>query len=213
MLKIPNGKKHLVWCRIAKTASKSTVATLSESRAYRYIKDSINNHVVYVPEKQVLTVLELEDLAKINININDCYIFTIVRNPYDRVLSGWNYHSSFHESKNTHISFLSRLKNPPQCPKDKNAKPDKYSSWIHFTKSMTESISYNGQMRANHIIKFENYESEFVDFCTQIGLNISSTHHFNVGIDCSDRNFSSEEIDEINKLFAEDFENFNYIKR
>ncbi len=209
MLKIPNGKKHLVWCRIAKTAGKSTVATLNENGAYLYIRDITHKNKKYKPEEQVLSVGDIEDLKKIKIDINDCYIFTIFRNPYDRVFSGWNYHPSF---KNKIINFLSILKNPPKC-KNIEKNPGQHSSWWHFTKTMTESISCNGQLVADHIIRFENYESEFIDFCQKIGLNVSSAHRFNVGKDHSHNEFSREEIDEINKLFADDFKNFNYDKK
>lgn len=212
MLKIPNGKKYMVFIKICKTGSTSTVKTFKDLNAAIYIQDIFVRGGKYNPEEQILYVQELSDLKRLNIDVKDCFLFTIARNPYDRALSGWHYHPSFKDAN----SFLDTLKNPPQCAeelRDPNL-PNwhAYSSFLHLTKSMTESLTCDGKFHIDHFIKLENYDKEFVPFCENIGLNSPQTfcEKKNVDKKYAETKLSRDELDAINKLFANDFTNFGY---
>lgn len=176
-MEIPNGKKHLVWVRIAKTGSMSTERTLSKLGVFLTLSRVLKNRKCYKPGKHILCVDDLNKLDDVGVNIDDCYVFTVVRNPYERALSGWRGHTWF-KWKNKY-DFLKVLKNPPQRPdkfyRDLRDKKEKMleSAWRHFTKTMTQTCSVNDELRIDTVIKLENYNEELTAFLNKIGFKKS----------------------------------------
>jgi len=199
---IPNGKKYVVWVRIAKTGSTSTENTLISLESLIKYKDVLNKPDSFDSKKQIIRVVDLDQLKNINIDVEDCFIFTVVRNPYRRALSGWFFHGWFREKDN----FTQALKKPPQ-------KHENEGAWRHFTKTMTQHLLYNNQIRVDHVIKLENYDEEFSKFLQeQLGFLKSDFILLKKNISNSNnKKISREELDMMNKIFKNDFENFDYL--
>jgi hypothetical protein len=74
------------------------------------------------------------------------YIFTFIRNPYDRIVSGWNY------INNNKISFKDYL--------DINYKDNSYNYWHVFMPQTRHIVDTDGKIHINYIGKLENLEND-----------------------------------------------------
>jgi hypothetical protein len=88
----------------------------------------------------------------------ECYkdykIFTVIRNPYDRFVSGWKYCKS---TQNLDINHL--LKHLPRSGHDN----------IHITKRQSEFIFKDDKPIYNYLLYFENLQNNFDQLCDRIG--------------------------------------------
>jgi len=200
---IPNGKKYVVWVRIAKTGSTSTEDTLIHMQSFVKYQTVLKDPNKLDPNRHIIRVTDLSQLTEGDIDMDECFIFAVVRNPYQRALSGWNYHKWFRAKDN----FTHALKNPPQKDKDKEE-----GAWRHFTKTMTQHLLYDNRLRIDHVIKLENYDEEFSKFlCEKLGFSKSDFNILKKNANGKKKqNISREELDLINKRFADDFKNFGY---
>ena len=129
-------------------------------------------------------------------------IFCFVRNPYDRVVSAWNYLTKKH---NLDIPF------------DKYIEMDEEVSdfeYIHvFMPQYYNIIDEFNNIKAKYVGKFENLYEDFKNILKKIGCN----ENFDIE---KKNNFEHDKIikyiknqkilDKINKLFKLDFEYFGY---
>ena len=133
--------------------------------------------------------------------LKNYYIFTIVRNPYDRFLSGWK-------------SIMKKNKNekditPNYFHKNYNKIRDK----IHINLTQTQHLSdtYN---YLNKVYYFENFLESYNDINNKFNCNgIQNPSKKNKTIEIDFEEFMTEKIiNHINIKFDEDFKNFNYKK-
>lgn len=135
---------------------------------------------------------------------NNYYIFTFIRNPYDRIISGWNYINKYNLSfKNYLNSYL-----------ENNLEINAYDYWHVFMTQTRHIINTNGKIRCDYIAKFENLEHELkiilnhLDFkdIFHVPYKKNSKEH-----EKYDLYYDEKTYEEVKILMKEDFDNFEKI--
>ena len=136
------------------------------------------------------------------------YTFTVVRNPWDKVVSHYHYRL---------------LRNRT----DLATNPISFKEWVHLTYGAQDSFYYDapklfmpqvdwlcdrdGKIVVDFICRFENLNSDFANVCARLNLNVSLPH-----VKASNRghytDYYDEETSEIVKAwFKKDIETFGYV--
>lgn len=130
----------------------------------------------------------------------DYLIFSIVRNPWDRFISGWKYCNT---TKNNSLNDV--LIKLPTFEENEH-------DFIHLTRTQCDTIYKKEKLIPNFVIKFENMQSDFDKLCTLINkpkvllkkLNETKHDHYRTY-------FTSEESKYIFKSkYNEDIEKLEY---
>ena len=132
---------------------------------------------------------------------NRYFIFTFVRNPYDRMVSGWNYINKYN------IGFKDYM--------NVNWNASDYDYWHVFMTQSRHIIGNNGKIRANFIGKLENLEVDLKIVLNQLGIkNIIHQPFFKnkKNHKKSIEYYDNEVLEKVNLLIKEDLENFGYLK-
>jgi hypothetical protein len=138
---------------------------------------------------------------------NSYTLFCFVRNPYDRLISGWNYLNSKH---NINIPFNEYIY------KECDVSDFEY---VHsFMSQYNHMIDENNNFSINLLGKFENIEEDFKNILSTIGFNENEIIH----AEDKKNNFSHESykeiinnqeiLDRVNIICNDDFKNFHYRK-
>ena len=169
-----------------------------------------NKYIIY-ENHQRLSILEND------YNINDLFIFTFVRNPYDRCISWFSYHknSDLEEYKNMTLNEWVKQ----GCKT--HWKIQNKTNWIIENKSPL--LQYNfieGNKQIDFIGKMENFENDCKEII-KILNNLFEKNQINkqivyknIKLNKSDNKeiLSDESKEIIYTLFKKDFEYFNYNK-
>lgn len=216
IVKYKNNKiKVGVFISIPKCASKTILEMFELGKNRDWDALYGENHFIMYENHQRLKVLEeLYDLSNM-------YIFTFVRNPYDRIKSWFYYHKNIknlnfykHKSLNEWISGGCKTHVFKQNGTD----------WNKENKSVLLQYNYiEGKSKIDFIGKIENFEND----CKEIILNLNNIFQKNnipkkitykdITNNTTDEKYKVEEITDENKeliynLFKKDFEYFNYDK-
>lgn len=130
--------------------------------------------------------------------------FTVVRNPYDRILSEFYCKWTIPKNKNCDKQkFNEIIRDNILCRIVKQHKLD-----FHYT----EQYRYIDSRHKIHIIKYENLCSEFDSLMLLYGLDLKLNEHTNISLKkrYSIIDFDQETISLINTVYQKDFEIFNY---
>jgi hypothetical protein len=150
-------------------------------------------------------------------NINDLFIFTFVRNPYDRCVSWFAYHknSDLEEYKNMTLNEWVKQ----GCKT--HWKIQNKTNWIEEKKSPLLQYNFiDGNKQIDFIGKIENFENDCKELI-KILNNLYVKNHINKQIvykNIKSNSSSNKEIlsyeskETIYILFKKDFEYFNYNK-
>ena len=128
--------------------------------------------------------------------IQNYLVFTVVRNPWDRFVSGWKYLSEYKK-----LSLDAVIANLPPEGHD----------YRHMTRpQMDVLVDAQGKFVPDVVLRFETLEDDFRELCKQLGkpftlpkVNTTSHNSFN--------EFTSQyQIDFIREHFKKDIDFFSY---
>jgi hypothetical protein len=139
--------------------------------------------------------------------------FTIIRNPYDRVVSSWKFLQKHNQIDLTFNDFL-----------DSSHTIDGYSYFHSFLNQYEQLLDINNNFDIDYIGTFENLNEDLCDILLKIGVD-KIMHRRELindiklnNSDSSNENYAECYINEIiiekvNKLFYNDFENFKQFNK
>jgi len=129
--------------------------------------------------------------------IKDYLVFTVVRNPWDRFVSGWKYLSDY---KN--LSLDEVIANLPREGHD----------YRHLTRpQMDILVDSNENFVPDVVLRFERLDDDFRKFCKQLGKPYDVLPKINPTSHKSFREFTSQyQIDFIREHYKKDVEFFSY---
>jgi hypothetical protein len=117
--------------------------------------------------------------------------FTVVRNPYDRLVSYWSYRRRSRETFDHFSRAMSKGASGIMAPQ--------------FGR-----VSINGELVVDYVLRFENLAQDWADFSSKFSLN-SNLGHENVGKHGPWTEFYSDELKGlIYPVYRIDFERFGY---
>jgi len=133
--------------------------------------------------------------------------FCFIRNPYERVLSGWKH---FNIIFNYNIDFYTYINNPKT--------PISISDIEYEHIFMSQKVfiqNENGDCGVDIIGRFEHLEDDFILILKQLGFNIiHKQKKINVSNKIQAENIvlDIQSVQRINELFKDDFDYFHYKK-
>jgi hypothetical protein len=205
--------KELVGCFISipKCATKTILRmfALGRNRDNHY-KEESNQHVIYENHQRLKILEERFDLDK-------KFVFTFVRNPYDRIKSWYNYHITTEPYKSQTLNEW--IQNG--CPT--HWKVQNQTNWRKENLSPLLQFNFvDGKTKVDFIGKIENFEEDCKLIITKLnklfednGLEkrISyKTLQANRSTDQTKEQITDENKELIYTMFRQDFEYFGYEK-
>ena len=142
---------------------------------------------------------------KIPDNLKEFYkddeLFCVVRNPYSKIVSSYNYANGKGANKKHLNEFI---KNKLE-DFDKN----KYWNGCHI---LPQHYYTHGKIKCNHILRYENLDKEYYDLMKNNNLNLKLPKNNISRKNVSTKDLNAESIKLINKAYDKDFKLFNYKK-
>lgn len=195
---------------IPKCATKSVlrIFKLGKNRDNHFDEKS-DQYIIY-ENHQILSVLEKR------FNLEDKYIFTFVRHPYQRIVSWFYYHKNIEPYKS--LTLNEWISNGCKTHWKKQNK----TNWIKD--NLSPLLQYNfikGNSKINYIGKIENFEQDCKNIIDQMNIlldqnNFSKISFTNIKVNsrsCPNKDTITEENKNlIYNMFKKDFEYFNYDK-
>lgn len=218
MMNTLNNKKHCIWVRQAKTGSTSVEHLLNDHGLFC----PLSQFSRYRSQKHILAVDELDKLKSVGIDIKDCWTWTVFRDPVDRFVSAYRGHTWAQDKTIDQLldEPLSRDEGPTTDPNWKNiqcfrnsrqcdCRRCRESAWRHIYRSATCACSYDGKLAIDHVMTFSLMWSEIDVMLTNLNIPHSMNEYHDNTSSRSRPNITSEQIDKIKALFADDYSNFS----
>lgn len=171
-----------------------TVSDKSYMRRLRTLgHPSINNYVKY-------------GYIKDGYNMDDYFKFAFVRNPWDRLLSGYFFRIQCLQSKETaSVSFRDWVIN------SKTREGHSFLNTGELYKTQLSYITFNKTKMVDFIGRYENLEQDWDFVCDQLQIKKQKLPHKNRSLHLSYINYYDEDtINLVGEHFKEDVENFGY---
>ncbi len=196
-------KSPVIWLRTPKTASSSIKIILnSQDRVFDW---TANPSVPLTSDDLERKIICVAASAKRKFSNQypeiweSAFKWVVVRNPFEKTLSAWNYVSGINEKP-----LLQLLETPPRLEEDKTA-------YTHFTLRQFDLLSDDGHIVVDKVIKYETIDSELGALFELFGLEFRGLPKVNRTVSrraYESLNFSEREA--IRKLFQKDFAEFDY---
>ena len=138
--------------------------------------------------KRLVWFLEVQNALD---KLENCKSFAISRDPYSKFVSSINYCGLSNEQ-------LLKMY-------DNNLKLS-HHNYIHILRTQTDTLSYNGRVFADKIIKYENFD-EVSEFFRSNGFKINIPH---INKTKKKLQLDKQMVDFVNQTYSEDFKNFGY---
>mmetsp|Transcript_13416 Transcript_13416/g.32307 ORF Transcript_13416/g.32307 Transcript_13416/m.32307 type:complete len:315 (+) Transcript_13416:66-1010(+) len=162
--------------------------------------------------------------------IDDAELFTVVRDPYDRLLSHYYYIKRIMKQADSNVNDPDKLnswikkKLSPMAEALKNKKPNStsyFQSDGHFIPQYDYVFDYHGEQVIKHVLRFERLHVDFESLMKKYNLSdtiiLSKTvngkqgkHTRNKGLAVP--NITIENMRKIDLVYSNDFEAFGYNK-
>lgn len=173
-------KNKLIFIHIPKCAG-STIERIFGTYPFKWDEVDYDKLVGWDKETNIhlqhATCQEIVDNNYIDKNIWDEYTkFTVIRNPWSRVIS------DYHFMKKQWMNDKERINNAPlkdylnNDGRFKDVLTDKTSLLYrgdHKT-SLYDYLHIDDKLVVDHIIRFENLQSDFIEFCKKFNININT---------------------------------------
>ena len=236
-----NHEKKAIFIHIPKTAGSYLAEVLQKNYGFKnyYLQrpdhkqfcfqNYIDNSVKYHENKIHGTIVYYKTSKYLN-NImgmneekwNTYHKFCFVRNPFDRIVSGWNYCNKYNIDFDKFINF--------------DFDTNSFDYWHTFMPQYRHIINEKGEKFIDFIGYFENIEEDLKVVLNKLNLKVThkpfiknkskhdnylkyyknSTFDNNINKDSNSNNdsnkYNNELIEEVIKICNEDFNNFNYNK-
>ena len=148
----------------------------------------------------------------------DAFTFGIVRNPYDKFVSGFSYHPYCRDFSMTEI--LSKLPTPPILPKYVRWKEhypkrmwELFSAYNHISQPQSDPLIKDLRFPINKLLKFEKIDGEVLGLAKDLSIGNPSqfTHRKrNTNRSHYSKCLNEDSVKLINKHFSSDFLFFGY---
>jgi hypothetical protein len=142
---------------------------------------------------------------------NEYYKFTFIRNPYDKIISSWQFLNKVHNINTKYENFLNFLNSKEICT------PSKYSH--AFITQYNHILNEKDELSINYFGKFENLNSDLINILLKLGITEIKHKKYllsNIKINTSSENinyieyYNDKTLKIVNNYFKEDFDNFNF---
>lgn len=147
---------------------------------------------------------------------SDYFRFSIVRNPYDRFISGWRY---CQERGSPYRSILDTLLDMPQLPESEDLYASPLPSfqafeYAHLTRCQHEILYLpNGTLGVDFLMRFEIIQRDFDTACAFMGISKRTLPRANSSDRLSYRQYFDADLQArklLEKRFEKDFQLFGY---
>ena len=129
--------------------------------------------------------------------------FCVVRDPYTKIVSAYNYWRGKNGSKNDLNKFinynLSNVENNPE------------KLWFNSGHILPQNLYTHGKNKCDYILRFENLEEEFNDLMRKFNIKdikLEKNNKSSKNVCIKDLTLESRKL--IQKVYKKDFELFNY---
>ena len=132
---------------------------------------------------------------------NNDKLFCVVRNPYSKIVSAYKYHQGKKSSKEGLNSWIKKYLSD-------------YDNNIYFNGChILEQNNYtHGDIKCDHIIRFENLDKEFNKLMKEYDLNVTLPVSNKSNNNVSVKDLDKESLELIYKVYKKDFDIYNYDK-
>lgn len=209
-MKVPEPYKHLIYIKSARTGGTSLLKALENSRVCVSYLRTIDSYkpgdLLCIPSDSVFRAMDVIPHVW-----RDAYVFSIVRNPYTKVASGYSYHPACQG-----MTLADLLETPPPVPSVyeldwkrelPRSKWPQYSLYNHVMATQSEFLFNEGEALFNRILRFESLVDDLGELFGQLGVDLKMPHVNRAG---HEHSLSEEEKRLIEQRYCRDFENFAY---
>jgi len=207
----------IVFFKMPKTASSSMTQSLNEIKTSKIILNITHGFGIEHAQKYLVTANRFKRFSQID-------IFTFVRNPFNRLVSAYNYHIYYikpHSSIKQRWGNIMRLKMKEEL--------SKYDSFEHFCHNLEETcknklafhflpqtcwIYKKDKYLVDFIGKYENLQTDFKKLCIKLDISYHFTKKKRKSGTWSSPDYSSyynkETKELVKEFYQKDFELLNY---